>query len=93
MNQYITTLITGHSLTREYLCRRKVILSDLCPEYLIPETYTHVAIQCPRFQQQYEFFGTAAYIINIDKMITSLLDKNVFSDFCLQLFLLLRSFN
>lgn len=92
LNQATTTFITEHGPTREYLCRRRVVESDLCPQCFVSETYEHVSLYCPRFQRIHQKFDTYRFC-NVDELITSLMRNDLFTGFCQDIFVTLRSFN
>lgn len=92
LNQATTTFITEHGPTRSYLMDRQVTTSSLCPACLVPETYTHVALFCPRFQRLHIDFDTSS-CTDINMLIAYLLDRNIFSEFCQRLYSDLRAFN
>lgn len=92
LNQSTITYITEHGPTRAYLAWRHVISSDLCPTCNVPETYDHITYDCPRFQRLQMEFGTDRFT-DTDELIVAFIDQNIFSKFCHQLFLTLRSFN
>lgn len=92
LNQATTTFVTQHGPTREYLCRRRVIDSDLCPQCFVSETYEHISFDCSRFQRIQQEFDTYRFA-DVDELTTSLVRNDLFTKFCQDIFVALRSFN
>lgn len=92
LNQNTITFLSEHGPTREYLFRRCVAVSELCPTCQVSETYSHVALTCPRFQQTHHKFDIQRFD-NTDELISSLIDSNHFEGFCKEIYDTLRKFN
>ena len=91
-NIAFTTLITQHGPTREYLCKKKVIGSDLCPICNKTESYLHIITECNRFVNIRNEFNISQDT-TMEMLIDNLMSTNKFSKFCQLLYEKLRFIN
>ena len=93
ITQPISSLLTTHGPTREYLHRIwNISPNPNCPTCNTPQTYEHIILQCPLFQlhnQNFNINNNVDIYTNIKKLIKN---KN-FYDYCQTLHSLLRTLN